>query len=309
MYFGALSKEEITQIDASPPPQKFESDQILSCLPFEDLHAWLLGIPKRICEFVVPLLKLNDASRVRSESMTKTAAIKEYNRRVSLFVSSKVKLVSGAIRSIPSFRRGAAKTAGLVANDFRFLSQMLIGVFMDVETFFKPSFGRSFFNVLVRTQKIGTLLYDGLYWSKAKRDKYAIAVDDLGQMFYDVFHRVSKSKCSFIKTHAIGFHIDEDIAEYGTKEVFSAGTFESGHKFFVRKMFDTTNAAKSGLTELRMMRNTQRHMLVEDTVSFLLTNEETGFESKIIPEVLPNDSDESTIRLFSVYGSAISKFK
>jgi hypothetical protein len=90
-------------------------------IPYELLHAWLLGLPKRLCLLVVKLIQQAEPNRVRAEKLTIEYCLGELDRRVQMFKASKLK--KG--RYTPTFTQFNSK-AGLRAEDYRYLSQMLI---------------------------------------------------------------------------------------------------------------------------------------------------------------------------------------
>jgi hypothetical protein len=299
-FFGVHTRADYLAVKKNPPSFKFDINTIVLATPFESLHGWILGCPKRACTFVIPLLKLN---LVRKAKLSIKAATIEYNRRVRLFLSSKVMLSSGEMRYIPRFGK-ASEFNGFRAMDYRFLSQMLISVFMDVDTFFEPVFGNKFRAVIVRMHSIGCLLYDGKPWTTIKTRQYDELINDFGQMFYEVFHLVSKSDCRFIKTHCLGEHLMEDADEYGCHDAVSAETFESTHKEYVKQAFAGTNGAKIPATELRMLRNAQRRQLVRSATATLSAMHEIEDHEILVPE----EATDSNIVLTRRRGTAFSKY-
>jgi hypothetical protein len=273
--FGAKNEEEIESLLSSPPPWKFETlEQMIASVPFELLHAWLLGAPMRICQLSPLLLGLSGEQRVRKEGLSEQQAVKEYDLKVRSFKSRSAILMNGSIRYIPTFKN-ASSVSFMKAHEFRFLSQMLVAVFLDAEDFFIPSFAKLIRKVVIKTYTLGALLFDGRLWDTVKVTTFESKVNGYGELFREVFGRVSNSDCAYIKLHFLGSHIIEDIKEFGDPENFSAETFESTHGEFVKQAFYATNGAKAEITELRMLRGVLRRQMVRSAMLSLTEDVES----------------------------------
>jgi hypothetical protein len=108
------------------PPADVDKQKHLGCsvnlrVPYEPLHAVMLGIMKHICLLVVLLVKQPKPNCYRADGVTIDYALQELDRRAQLFRSSKIKRG----KYTPTFSKFNAK-AGLRAEDYKYLSQMLL---------------------------------------------------------------------------------------------------------------------------------------------------------------------------------------
>jgi hypothetical protein len=133
------------------------------------------------------------------------------------------------------------------------------------EDFFKKDVTTLLRWVIVRIHDIGREIFMlGKPWDSARRARLDSLLVDFGDNFYALFRGVST--CRIIKLHVL-IHLSRDTARFASPLNYIAHSFERSMIEFVRTVFARTNAAKTPMTEKRMLLEIIRRLVIAEEVA------------------------------------------
>jgi hypothetical protein len=253
------------------------------------MHAFDLGPCESIAQYTWKLLE--PSSGKLKHGMTGVGAIKLLNSRIAYFTS--YRLDDRGYVYLPTFHSGVESLAFLRAQDHRFLFVMFMYAVGDGLDFFDPSFAKVYVDIIVKTWKIGHILYDqSMGWTDERKAAYNKEVHDYGAAYFKAFSSVAS--CQQPKLHGMS-HWMWHVGRHASPQNITAQQAERSHKWTVKDAWERTTKSKSESNKGDMLKRNAYRMMMEESMAY------ENMCSEVI-SVGPNVAIDSNGRSFSLGG-------